>query len=126
MDNSAFIRFPNTFELVPWMGIYMLESAIISSFLIFAYPSSRNSRPLVHYPLHSNMLLQYIKQINLNFSEESVTFNTLRGLRDRGVKVELGFPDEMWETPDAEVTRLKSRVYIFILDAFSVILILWL
>lgn len=104
----------------------MLESAILSSFLIFAYPSSRNSRPTVHYPLHSNMLLRYIKQINLNFSEESVTFNTLRGLRDRGVKVELGFPDEMWETPDAEVTRLKSRVYIFILDALSVIFILWL
>ena len=83
--------------------------------------SSRNSHPTVHYPLNSNTLLQYIKQINLNFSEESVTFNTLRGLRDRGVKVELGFPDEMWETPDAEVTRLKSRVY-----AFSVIFILWL
>ena len=42
------------------------------------------------------------------------------------MKVELGFPDEMWETPDAEVTRLKNRVYLFILDAFSVIIILWL
>lgn len=39
-----------------------------------------------------------------------MTFNTLKGLKNRGVKVELGFPDEMWDTPDAEVTRLKSRV----------------
>ena len=44
--------------------------------------------------------------------EESVTFNTLKGLKNRGVKVELGFPYEMWDTPDAEVTRLKSRVSI--------------
>lgn len=39
-----------------------------------------------------------------------MTFNTLKGLKNRGVKVELGFPYEMWDTPDAEVTRLKSRV----------------
>ena len=44
------------------------------------------------------------------FPEESVTFNTLKGLKNRGVKVDLGFPYEMWDTPDAEVTRLKSRV----------------
>ena len=44
--------------------------------------------------------------------EESVTFNTLKGLKNRGVKVELGFPYEMWDTPDAEVTRLKSRLRI--------------
>lgn len=41
-----------------------------------------------------------------------MTFNTLKGLKNRGVKVELGFPYEMWDTPDAEVTRLKSRVRI--------------
>ena len=41
---------------------------------------------------------------------ESSTFQALRGLKDRGVKVELGFPDEMWDSPDAEVTRLKARV----------------
>ena len=44
--------------------------------------------------------------------EESVTFDTLKGLKNRGVKVELGFPYEMWDSPDAEVTRLKSRVRI--------------
>lgn len=52
----------------------------------------------------------FLKTETIFFSEESTTFNTLKGLKKRGVKVELGFPDEMWDTPDAEVTRLKSRV----------------
>ena len=52
----------------------------------------------------------FLKLKQFFFSEESTTFNTLKGLKKRGVKVELGFPDEMWDTPDAEVTRLKSRV----------------
>jgi hypothetical protein len=43
-------------------------------------------------------------------SVESMTFRTLKGLKKRGVKVDLGFPDQMWDSPDAEVTRLKSRV----------------
>ncbi|KXJ07759.1 protein canopy 4 [Exaiptasia diaphana] len=40
---------------------------------------------------------------------ESTTFKTLKGLKNKGVKVDLGFPDELWDTPDAEVTRLKSK-----------------
>lgn len=52
-----------------------------------------------------------------------MTFDTLKGLKKRGVKVELGFPDEMWDTPDAEVTRLKSKVS-FYLYAFFEYLIL--
>lgn len=39
----------------------------------------------------------------------SQTFTTLEGLRDRGVKVELGFPDELWDKPSAEITELKNR-----------------
>ena len=39
-----------------------------------------------------------------------MTFRTLKGLKKRGVKVDLGFPDQMWDSPDAEVTRLKNRV----------------
>lgn len=44
------------------------------------------------------------------FPDESATFQTLNELRERGVKVDLGFPDEMWDTPDAEVVRLKTQV----------------
>lgn len=62
--------------------------------------------------IEKNALLKVILAF-FNLSEESVTFNTLKGLKNRGVKVELGFPYEMWDTPDAEVTRLKSRVRIF-------------
>ncbi len=35
----------------------------------------------------------------------------LNELRERGVKVDLGFPDEMWDTPDAEIVRLKTQVH---------------
>ncbi|XP_028395360.1 protein canopy 4-like [Dendronephthya gigantea] len=41
--------------------------------------------------------------------DESATFKTLNALRDRGVKVNLGFPDEMWNAPDAEVVKLKTQ-----------------
>lgn len=59
---------------------------------------------VLDYKVHKDKVkaLRYEKK-------ESVTFDTLKGLKKRGVKVELGFPDEMWDTPDAEVTRLKSK-----------------
>ena len=37
------------------------------------------------------------------------TFATLHGLVDRGVKVELGIPEELWDKPSAEITELKNR-----------------
>ena len=27
------------------------------------------------------------------------------------MKVDLGFPEEMWDTPDAEIVRLKTQVH---------------
>lgn len=39
----------------------------------------------------------------------SETFSTLHGLVDRGVKVELGIPEELWDKPSAEVTELKTQ-----------------
>lgn len=39
----------------------------------------------------------------------SSTFKTLHGLVDRGVKVDLGIPMELWDTPSAEVTALKQQ-----------------
>lgn len=38
-----------------------------------------------------------------------MTFNTLHGLADKGVKVELGIPRELWDSPSAEITALKQR-----------------
>lgn len=52
-----------------------------------------------------------------------MTFDTLKGLKNRGVKVELGFPYEMWDTPDAEVARLKSRVQLIFLFTGVIILL---
>lgn len=39
----------------------------------------------------------------------SETFSTLHGLVDKGVKVELGIPLELWDKPSAEVTQLKTQ-----------------
>lgn len=39
----------------------------------------------------------------------SETFSTLHGLVDKGVKVELGIPFDLWDKPSAEITQLKSQ-----------------
>lgn len=39
----------------------------------------------------------------------SQTFKTLHGLVNKGVKVDLGMPYELWDSPPAEVSRLKSQ-----------------
>jgi hypothetical protein len=39
---------------------------------------------------------------------ESQTMGTLKGLVNRGVKVELGIPNDLWDTPSAEITQLKK------------------
>lgn len=39
----------------------------------------------------------------------SSTFKTLHGLVDRGVKVDLGIPEELWDSPSAEITALKQQ-----------------
>ncbi|XP_053203280.1 protein canopy homolog 4-like [Panonychus citri] len=39
----------------------------------------------------------------------SQTFQTLHGLVDKGVKVDLGIPFELWDKPSAEVTNLKTQ-----------------
>ena len=39
----------------------------------------------------------------------SQTFQTLHGLVDKGVKVELGIPYELWDNPSVEVTNMKNQ-----------------
>ncbi|VDM95903.1 unnamed protein product [Thelazia callipaeda] len=41
--------------------------------------------------------------------EESSTMKAINELRDRGVKVELGMPYEMWNTPSVEIVTLKQN-----------------
>jgi hypothetical protein len=43
----------------------------------------------------------------------STTFKTLHGLVDKGVKVDLGIPYELWDKPSAEVTHMKTQVNTF-------------
>lgn len=39
----------------------------------------------------------------------SETFRTLHGLVDKGVKVDLGIPLDLWDKPSAEVTHMKTQ-----------------
>ncbi|XP_018326462.1 protein canopy homolog 3 [Agrilus planipennis] len=39
----------------------------------------------------------------------SQTFRTLHGLVDKGVKVELGIPYELWDKPSVEITNMKMQ-----------------
>ncbi|XP_070156275.1 protein canopy 4 [Polyergus mexicanus] len=39
----------------------------------------------------------------------SQTFTTLHGLVNKGVKVELGIPYELWDKPSVEITTLKTQ-----------------
>ncbi|XP_068149896.1 protein canopy homolog 4 [Drosophila tropicalis] len=39
----------------------------------------------------------------------SQTFQTLHGLVDKGVKVDLGIPYELWDKPPVEVTQMKTQ-----------------
>jgi len=40
---------------------------------------------------------------------QSQTFKTLEGLVSKGVKVDLGIPQELWDKPSAEITQLKTQ-----------------
>merc|ERR1711915_200946 len=40
---------------------------------------------------------------------QSETFRTLEGLVDKGVKVDIGIPHELWNKPSAEITQLKAQ-----------------
>lgn len=44
----------------------------------------------------------------------SQTFQTLHGLVDKGVKVDLGIPYELWDKPSAEVTHMKTQCELFL------------
>lgn len=46
----------------------------------------------------------------------SQTFQTLHNLVNKGVKVDLGIPMELWDEPSAEVTHLKTQCEQFIED----------
>lgn len=44
------------------------------------------------------------------FQGQSQTMATLKGLVQKGVKVDLGIPLELWDEPSVEVTFLKKQV----------------
>lgn len=58
---------------------------------------------ILQYNIHAE------RQASRRFSKGmSETMSTLHGLVDKGVKVELGIPYEMWNEPSAAVTKMKQ------------------
>ncbi|XP_065363643.1 protein canopy homolog 4 [Calliphora vicina] len=51
----------------------------------------------------------------------SQTFKTLHGLVDKGVKVDLGIPPELWDKPPVEVTQMKSQCEVMLEEYEDVI-----
>lgn len=59
---------------------------------------------LLEYNIHKER-----KDSNRFAKGKSMTFNTLDGLVKRGVKVDLGIPQDLWDSPSAEITALKQQ-----------------
>ncbi|XP_053600763.1 protein canopy homolog 3 [Plodia interpunctella] len=59
---------------------------------------------ILQYNIHKE------RQDSTRFSKGmSQTFKTLHGLVDKGVKVDLGIPYELWDKPSAEITHMKTQ-----------------
>uniref|UniRef100_A0A161N0L1 Protein canopy 4 n=1 Tax=Triatoma infestans TaxID=30076 RepID=A0A161N0L1_TRIIF len=68
-----------------------------------------------------NHLMEYVKEFwNIIFTKKrtdstrfakgmSQTFKTLHNLVDKGVKVDLGIPHELWDKPSVEITNMKTQ-----------------
>ncbi|KAK6112478.1 TLR4 regulator and MIR-interacting MSAP family protein [Brugia pahangi] len=59
---------------------------------------------MLQYKLHKEK-----SDISRFAKEESNTMKALNELRSKGVKVELGIPYEMWDTPSVEIVTLKQN-----------------
>lgn len=57
-----------------------------------------------------DVILRWADSIFCVFQGQSQTMTVLKGLVQKGVKVDLGIPLELWDEPSAEVTFLKKQV----------------
>lgn len=63
---------------------------------------------LLQYNIHKE------KKDSTRFDKgRSQTFETLHGLVNKGVKVDLGIPYELWDKPSAEITHLEAQCDLF-------------
>ncbi|XP_074648004.1 protein canopy 4-like [Tubulanus polymorphus] len=57
------------------------------------------------------------KEGSLRFAKgQSETMRTLHGLVNKGVKVDLGIPHDLWDSPSAEVTEMQKHCYTMVGD----------
>ncbi|OWF37882.1 protein canopy 4-like [Mizuhopecten yessoensis] len=79
--------------------------------LIEALQEPHICEKILKYKVHKE------KKGSLRFNKkESETMETLHGLVNKGVKVDLGIPMEMWDTPSAEVTDMQRKCFKMVED----------
>lgn len=79
--------------------------------LIEAVSDPHVCEKILEYNVHAE------RKGSLRFAKgRSETMNTLQGLVDKGVKVELGIPHELWHVPSAGVTELQRHCYKIVED----------
>jgi len=79
--------------------------------LIEAVSDPHVCEKILEYNIHAE------RKGSLRFSKgRSETMETLHGLVDKGVKVELGIPYELWDTPSAGVTEMQRKCYKIVED----------
>ncbi|CAH1794477.1 unnamed protein product [Owenia fusiformis] len=74
--------------------------------LIEALQEPHICNKILEYNVHAE------REGSLRYSKGmSETMQTLHGLKNKGVKVELGIPEELWDTPSAEVTIMQRHCF---------------
>ena len=86
------------------------------------------------YTYYLYIILKIFKYILLSIYLYLYTCRTLEGLVDKGVKVDIGIPHELWDKPSAEITQVHILAvfwlffyyFLAIFLLFLAILLVWL
>lgn len=116
----------NSWSLRIWVSFLITNKLVFKVLnLLFSYSFDDSKKKRKEYKKSETRLIESLedvceKVLEYNIHKErkdstrfakgmSETFQTLHGLVDKGVKVELGIPLELWDKPSAEVTQLKTQ-----------------
>jgi len=128
-DEQHGVLYPNTCEVCKYLAIELesrlQETGKTREVLDLSYELESKKKTKKKYRDSELRLLESLegiceKMLDYNVHKErkdssridkdmSQTFKTLHGLVEKGVKVDLGIPYELWDKPSAEITSLKAK-----------------
>ncbi|CAK9300784.1 unnamed protein product [Gordionus sp. m RMFG-2023] len=130
VENERGVKEPNKCEVCKYMAAELQkridltgkskETLKIGSSLMdeSAYRVKKYETSELRYIEITEKLCEHILEYNVHKERlgsrryakgRSETMSTLHGLKDRGVKVELGIPEQLWDSPSAEITDMKRK-----------------